>query len=158
MINSFRQFLEATAAPPPEPIDISEPAGPPSVKKSKTETKWKLTKDQIIAHWQALRPDEPIKMRPLPHDFEGETYSKDGIRITGSRAFIDSIICRLKELMTYENPHVRLNLIYRMQPKERQDPNSPPSFVCYIQSEVRAPRRKKHKISGLAPIAPLTSL
>lgn len=156
---SFRQFMEAAAAPPPGPIDITEPAETGYAKERKTDVKWKLTKDQIISHWHSLRPDDPIKMRPLPYDYEGETYNKDGIRITGSRAFIDSILCRMKELMAYENPQVKLNLIYRMQPKERQDPHSPPSFVCYIQSEVRGKNnRRRRRIGALSPHEPLGGL
>lgn len=158
-MSSFRDFLESTTLPPPGPIEISEPNGPSVVRKRKTDHKWRLKKDQILAHWQAIRNDTAIKMIPLPSNYEGETYDKDTIRVTGSRQFIDSILSRLKELMAYENAKIKLNVIYRMQPQEKQMAGQPPAFVCYIQSEVRSPKqRRRHKITSIAPVEPLQPL
>jgi hypothetical protein len=135
---SFREFLDAEEKPSvisPTDKDIALPD------KQEPEKPFKPSKEQILRHWASVRPNQPIHMAPLPYNYKGATYDKDGVRITGSREFIDSILGRLKDLLFYENPKVKLNLIYRTLYRKGQDPTQP-AYAMYAQSEMRG--TKKH--------------
>jgi hypothetical protein len=98
---------------------------------------WRMNKDQIMQYWQSLRTG-PIQFNPIKPDKKGSTFGEDGIRLTGSRTFIDSVLARLKDIMQYENPHTKLNLIYRqVQQKGIQTPEKSTSFVFYAQAKQR---------------------
>lgn len=129
-LDSQRQPMSAPPATPPPQKPAAEPK----------EKGVKLGKDQVLQHWGATPPNAPIKMTPLPYNYKGPTYDKDGVRITGSGEFVDSILGRLKDLMFYENPKVKLNLIYRTLYKKGQIGN--PAYAVYIQSEMRGNKRK----------------
>lgn len=102
------------------------------------QKKWKATKDEIIRLWQSLRPDMPIQMTPVRYDHKGTTYAEDGVRITGSKEFISSVLPRLKEFMNFESPTTKLQLVYRETDSPSQSfVDNKTSFVFYIQARER---------------------
>ena len=75
-------------------------------------------------------------MSPIMYKHTGSTYDEDGIRITGSKGFIDSLLSNLKSLLEYEGDSTRLQLTY--QPtvdRETQLPTG--TYNCYIQVHER---------------------
>lgn len=95
-----------------------------------------MKKAEILRHWTDLNENQEIKPRPVPYKHQGSTYAEDGIRITGSMEFIDSILSNLKELLEFENPLTRLQLNYQ-ESKDRESGESLGSWNCYIQVHER---------------------
>jgi len=91
-----------------------------------------MTKGDFLKHWIGVRPNQPISPTPVGYKHEGSTYDCDGIRVTGSRAFIDSVLSRLKDLLPYENGGTRLHVAYQ-QSKDRKTGQSLDAFNCYVQ-------------------------
>lgn len=125
-MKSFKEFM------------MNQEAAPP---------KWKASKDQIIATWKQLRPDTPIIMRPVPYNHEGSTYGEDGLRITGSPQFINSVLPRLKELLQFESPTTKLSLVYREteSPSKSLGGGSKTSYVFYVQAKERGNQQQEIK-------------
>ncbi len=74
--------------------------------------------------------------RPVPYRHQGSTYDQDGIRITGSRAFIDAVLSRLTDLLAFENGRTRLQVSYQeATDKDSGDPLG--SWSCYVQVHER---------------------
>lgn len=98
---------------------------------------WRMDKDQVMQYWQSLRPG-PIVFNPIEPDRKGSTFGEDGLRLTGSKSFIDSILSRLKEIMQFENPQTKLNVVYRqVQYKGSAPVDRNSSFVFYAQVKQR---------------------
>ena len=99
---------------------------------------WKAQKAQVVDHWQKLRPQQPFgQIRAIPREHKGPTYGFDGMRITGSPQFIDSVISRLKDLLNLESEETRLALIYRQQVNNKTEQPVPDSYVFYLQIKDR---------------------
>lgn len=103
---------------------------------------WSAKKQEIIQTWQNLRPDVPILITPIEDMAAGQqSYGEDGIRLTGSWQFITSVLGRLKDLISYENPHTRLRLVLRaVEPKNDNGVPMPldrPAYVFYLNVENR---------------------
>lgn len=79
----------------------------------------------------------PIQLTPISYEHKGSTYAEDGVRITGSKEFIASVLSRLKEFLNFEGPQAKLQLVFR----ETESPSSPEpgkvSYVFYVQSRQR---------------------
>jgi hypothetical protein len=100
---------------------------------------WSMDKQEIIRYWQTLRDDRPIQFAPLQPGQTGSTFGQDGIRISGSRPFIDSVLGRLKDAMRYEGPNTTLSLVYRQVPgKHQQAVAGPPGYVFYAHVKQRS--------------------
>lgn len=84
----------------------------------KNATKSNDTKrGRVLNYWRSLKID-PIQVAPIPKDHEGSTREEDGIRITGSPAFIASVLARLKDLLAYDNEFSKVDARYEQgQPK-----------------------------------------
>ena len=95
-----------------------------------------MKKAEILEHWRRLRGNQPITMRPVPYKHEGSTYDQDGIRITGSKQFIDSILSRIKDLLDHENDNTRLQLVYKRS-VDKDTGEELDSYNCYIQVHER---------------------
>lgn len=85
-------------------------------------------------------------MRPIPYSHKGSTYGEDGLRITGSPQFINSVLPRLKEFLQFESPTTKLSLVYR----ETESPSkagtaTKTSFVFYIQAKERGDNQPEIK-------------
>lgn len=79
-------------------------------------------------------------IKPIPYNHKGSTYGEDGVRITGSKEFIGSVMARLKEFLNFEGPAAKLQLSYR----ETESPSqvhqmgqSKTSYVFYVQAKER---------------------
>ena len=95
-----------------------------------------LPKKAFLEHWTHIKPDQDLIPRPVPYKHEGSTYTEDGIRITGTRQFIDSVLSNLKALLAYEAPNTRLQVVYKQSTdKETRAPIN--SWNCYIQVHTR---------------------
>lgn len=97
-----------------------------------------MRKAEFLKHWIGLlkEGERPLKPRPVPYKHEGSTYAEDGIRITGSAAFIDSVLSRLTDLLKHENPRTRLQVNYQ-ESKDRESGLKTGSFNCYVQVHQR---------------------
>ena len=95
-----------------------------------------MQKAQILEHWRGIKPDQKITITPVAYKHEGSTYNEDGIRITGSREFIDKVLSRLTDLLDYEGDSTRLQLNYQ-ESKDRETGASIGSYNCYIQVHMR---------------------
>lgn len=99
----------------------------------------RLTKAEALGHWRALPGNTrtPAQtMRKVPYKHEGSTYAQDGIRLTGTREFIDSVLATLKPLLDRENHVERLQLVYS-QSTDRESGHPLASWNCYVQVHER---------------------
>ena len=101
-----------------------------------------MKKAQIIDHWENIEQNQPIMISPVAYKHKGSTYTEDGIRITGTTEFIDSVLSRLKDLLNHENPMTRLQLNYQ-ETKDRETAEPTGYYSCYIQV---------HERGGLIPL------
>lgn len=101
------------------------------------QRKWKATKEEIFQYWQSLQPDQPIAVRPIPYEHAGSTYGEDGVRVTGSKEFITTVIARLKEFLNFETPNSKLQLVWR-ETESKNDPEADDkTYVFYVQVKER---------------------
>jgi hypothetical protein len=100
-----------------------------------------MRKKDMLAHWQSLPANQPVNPAVVPYKHEGTTYSEDGIRITGSSAFIDSVLSRLKDLLGFESLTTRLQVSYQ-QSKDRVTGEMLGSYNCYVQVHERGGEAK----------------
>ena len=98
-----------------------------------------MKKEQFLEHWKAIDPGQKLKPTPVPYKHRGSTYGEDGIRITGSPEFIDSVLSRLKDMLLWENGTTRLQVVHKKsEPKPGQSAALlPDSHNCYIQVHMR---------------------
>lgn len=105
----------------------------------------KASKEEIVQYWSALQVNAQIPMTPIPADHKGSTYSQDAIRITGTQAFIDGVLARLKDLMTYESPETKLDLVYRRIESKSSDYGRQDAYVFYIMARQKPPKKMRIK-------------
>lgn len=86
-----------------------------------------------------MDPAEHIE--PVPYKHDGTTYQEDGIRITGSAMFVDSVLSQLRSLLTHENGQTRLQLVYK-NTVDRITGAECASVNCYIQVHERGPEAR----------------
>ena len=91
-----------------------------------------MKKDQFIEHFRNIKENQKIKIIPVAYKHEGSTYDQDGIRITGTQEFIDSVLSRLKDLLQYENGTTRLQCVYK-ESTDRHTGAPLDSWNCYLQ-------------------------
>ena len=75
----------------------------------------KFTKENTLAAWRAMRPNQPIlpHFAPIPYKSRGSSYGACVIRIDGSPEFIDAVLSRLQDLTAGECIETRLELARR---------------------------------------------
>ena len=100
-----------------------------------------MKKAEILAHWAKLPPNQEVKPEPVPYKHKGSTYDECGIRITGTREFIDSVLSRLKDLLPYEGGETRLQVVY-VEAKDRKTGALTGSWTAYVQVHERGPEAK----------------
>ncbi len=103
-----------------------------------------MEKKRFLKHWASIRKNQALKPRPVRYGHEGSTYAEDGVRITGSRAFVDSVLSRVKDLLRYENEETRLQVVYNRS-TDRDSGKQLCSWNCYLQIHQRGEVRKKDK-------------
>jgi hypothetical protein len=77
-----------------------------------------LKKQEILDRWDAADGDAPPPLIPIDSDHKGSTYAEDSFRVTGSQAWIDWILGRLKPLLEFDSNGNRLSPMY-MQTSKR---------------------------------------
>lgn len=99
---------------------------------------WKAKRADAINMWTRLKDNLPINLRPIPKSHRGSTFRTDGIRITGSPPFIQSILSRIKDFLQYDKKlGTKLEIEYRQIPNKKPKlgqefvPESP-EYVFYI--------------------------
>ena len=99
---------------------------------------WSAKRPEILQMWQRTSHDMPINITPIIKvpGSRNRSYGEDGIRITGSWPFIASVLGRLKEVLSYENPQTKLKLSFRGVQPDRAHFNKQ-SFVFYMNVEPR---------------------
>lgn len=100
-----------------------------------------MKKDEFLQHFKSITKNQKIAVSPVAYKHEGSTYAEDGIRITGSREFIDSILSRLTDLLQYENGNTRLQVVYK-ESQDRETGRSLNSWNCYLQVHERGGEAK----------------
>ena len=95
-----------------------------------------MRKKAMLEHWRGLTPNRTLTPCPVAYKHEGSTYAEDGIRITGSPQWIDSVLSRLQDLLAYENGTTRLQVVYK-QSTDRNTQQAMDSYNCYIQVHER---------------------
>jgi hypothetical protein len=116
-----------------------------------------MKKAAILAHWKSLSGRQELAVRPVPYSHHGSTYDQDGIRITGSRALIDSVLSRLSDLLAFENGRTRLQVSY--QPASDRETGRPlGSWSCYVTvrergAQAAATRAPADLLAGLSATA-----
>ena len=91
---------------------------------------WKARKAEVIQFWTNLKANMPIQMEPVPETHEGTRFRSDGIRITGSPQFINSVLSRIKDIIQQETEGIRLDCEYREI--ENQEGDTTPSSREYV--------------------------
>ena len=100
-----------------------------------------MKKAQFLQHWHGIEANQAVKPLPVAYKHEGSTYDQDGIRITGSTEFIDSVLSRLKDLLNAESQTTRLQVVYK-QSTDRKTGLQLDSFNCYLQVHERGGQAK----------------
>lgn len=97
-----------------------------------------MKKSEFLSYWESLEdlPEGMIAMRPIPYKHEGSTFTQDGIRLTGSREFIASVLARLTDMLEFENGTTRLQVSYQ-ESTDRETGEPTGSYQCYIQVRMR---------------------
>jgi len=101
-----------------------------------------MEKKQFLKHWSKLRANQTLSPKPVRYTHEGSTYAEDGVRITGSRAFVDSVLSRLKDLLKFEGEETRLQVVYKKS-TDRESGKMLTSYNCYVQVHQRGGSVKK---------------
>jgi len=100
-----------------------------------------MRKAEFLDHFAAITPNQTLKISSVPYKHEGSTYAEDGIRITGSKQFIDSVLSRLTDLLTFENGQTRLQCVYK-ESLDRHTQLPLDSWNCYLQVHERGGEAK----------------
>jgi len=100
-----------------------------------------MEKKPFLKHWAKLRANQKLSPKPVRYTHEGSTYAEDGIRITGSKAFVDSVLSRLKDLLKYESDETRLQVVYKKS-TDRESGKTLTSYNCYVQVHARGGVKK----------------
>ena len=100
-----------------------------------------MRKKEFLNHFGNIESNQSIKVSPVLYKHKGSTYAEDGIRLTGSREFIDSILSRLTDLLEYENCNTRLQCVYK-ESTDRHTGAQLDSFNCYLQVHERGGQAK----------------
>jgi len=95
-----------------------------------------MKKAEILSHWKTLSRQQKLAPRPVSYRHQGSTYDQDGIRITGSRVFIDAVLSCLIDLLAFENGRTRLQVSYQ-QATDKEAGHLLGSWCCYIQVHER---------------------
>lgn len=101
----------------------------------------RLTKAQALEHWRSLELGISVRMRAIPYKTTGSRYGYDGIRIDGSRQFIDSVLVRLKDIIEHEGIGTRLELNYT-EIADRESGEATGDWCCYVRVHERGHEAK----------------
>ena len=105
----------------------------------------RLGKAEFLAHWREIPEADGTRvariMRRVAYKHTGSTFDEDGIRLTGTRAFIDAMLAVLKPLLERENLNERLQVNYS-EAVDRETQRPMGTFLCYLQVHERGGEAK----------------
>lgn len=122
MLLDFQKFIEEFG----EPVSQTGVVSP----NSNISKPWKAKKADVLSHWKSLTPNLPIKMDAVPESHKGTRFRSDGLRVTGSPQFINSVLSRIKDMADFEKTGNRLDVEYRQIDTKSSD-NAELDFVFY---------------------------
>jgi len=103
---------------------------------------WRSKKKEIISFWKSLPNNLPlIPYNIVPKGHQGSVHAYDGIRVTGSRQFVNASISRLKDMLNYEADNTKLYLLYHQQVDKNAHNPMPNSFVFYVHVKERTKKQ-----------------
>lgn len=98
-----------------------------------------LKKAGFLEYLKSLigKQPQPLRFAVIPYKFEGSTAGEDGIRLMGSREFIENALIRLgvQDILACENTQTRLRLMFQEAVNQKQGTIN--GWVCYIQVQQR---------------------
>ena len=119
--NEWKSLNEDAENPLPQPQSVPQSTAlQRSIAPAVKVKPWKAGKEEIVNFWKGIQTNIPFALKPIEYDHKGSTIQEDGIRITGSKEFIASVLSRLKDFMIYENPDTKLMVSYRQSPYRDQ--------------------------------------
>ena len=87
---------------------------------------------RFMNYWRSLQNNTPLLMQPIPKDHRGTTKGEDTVRVSGSAAFITSIMSRLKDLLLMDNDKRKLQVTFRQSVYTKQDGER--TYVLYVNT------------------------
>ena len=103
---------------------------------------WKGKRADVLDMWEKVRPNLPVRPKPVDPNHKGSQFREDGIRLTGSPQFISSVISRLKDVLMYDKtPGTKLEVEYRQI--ESKNSGLTPQYVFYAYVSSKPPKVKK---------------
>ncbi len=95
---------------------------------------WHARRKEILGFWGAMQPNAPIRISAIPASRpEKSRYRYDGIRLSGSTEFINSVLSRIKDLIQYDqSKQLKLDVEYRQIQTPEGERISQPSYVFYL--------------------------
>ena len=101
----------------------------------------RLLKAEFLEHWGGMKRRRKMTPKPVPYKHKGTTFDRDGIRITGSRKFVDQVLSNLTELRDFENEKTRLGVSYS-QSTDKETGRPLDAWQCYIKVHDRGDEAK----------------
>ncbi len=142
-MKSFTEFMEEVEFAPSESAPLALPApnpasivGTPYSFYERKLKPWKANKSETLQFWRTITPNIPLAVKPIDSSHKGTTIQEDGIRITGSKEFIATVISRLKDLLMYEGDKTKLVIDYRQNAKSLK-PGNKDSYLFYVNIKNR---------------------
>lgn len=99
-----------------------------------------MRKAEVLSMWQGLGECE-LRPEPVPYKHSGSTFSEDGVRVTGSRRFVESVMFRLRELLEFEAIETRLSVSLQ-EVQDRESGRLPGAWSLYVQVHERGGQGK----------------
>lgn len=94
---------------------------------------WKARRADVLKFWRNLQHDLPLQPTPIEKNHRGTRFRRDGLRITGTSMYINSVLSNLKQFLDYENSdRTKLDVEYRQIESKSGEYQSTPIFVCYV--------------------------
>ncbi len=103
-----------------------------------------MEKKAFLKHWSGIRANQKLRPKAVLYRHAGSTYAEDGVRITGSKVFVDSVLSRLKDFLTYEGDGTRLQTVYKRS-TDRDSGKTLTSYNCYVQVHERGGTKTNNK-------------
>ena len=94
---------------------------------------WKARRKDVLTFWGGLQSNMPLQPSPISKHHTGTRFREDGLRITGSSFFVNSVMSHLKDFLRFDtDPRTKLDVEYRQIQGKEGDPTDVPIYVCYV--------------------------
>jgi len=94
---------------------------------------WKARRADVLQFWQNLQPGIPLQPTPIEKGHRGTRFRRDGLRITGTAQYVNSVMSHLKDFLDFEaDPRTKLDVEYRQLQSKEGEYQEMPIYVCYV--------------------------